>query len=174
MSKKCNICLDEKDRGEFYANKESKDGLAPTCKTCYKERCRLRLKKLRETDSNWVIKERERVREKRIRLNYKSNLTPEQISAAIKRYKKKYPEKVAAKKRANYYLTKKEGNHLHHWSYNEEHYADCIELNLKDHLKIHRYMVYDPERKMYRTRDNVLLDTKEAHIEYFNSLKDKE
>lgn len=35
-------------------------------------------------------------------------------------------------------------------------------------------MVYDQERMMYRRSDNLLLlDTKELHIEYFNSLADK-
>lgn len=67
-----------------------------------------------------------------------------------------------------------EGNELHHWSYNQEHYKDVIELVVLDHKKAHRYMVYDPERKMYRRADNnILLDTRESHIEFINSLKEK-
>ena len=66
------------------------------------------------------------------------------------------------------------GNQLHHWSYKPEHAKDVIELSVKEHSKIHRYMVYDQEQMMYRRVDNnVLLDTREAHIAYYESLKKK-
>ena len=55
-------------------------------------------------------------------------------------------------------------NHLHHWSYNEEHHKDVIEITPKQHAKAHRFIVYDQERMMYRRFDNnILLDTREAH-----------
>lgn len=40
-----------------------------------------------------------------------------------------------------------------------------------EHNKLHRYMTYDQERKMYRTTNGILLDTKERHLEYYHSLK---
>ena len=62
-------------------------------------------------------------------------------------------------------------NHLHHWSYNKEHALDVIELSIKEHNFLHRHMIYDAERFMYRRCDNnQLLDTKESHLEYFNYL----
>lgn len=68
---------------------------------------------------------------------------------------------------------KKEGFELHHWSYNKEHAKDVIELSVADHYFIHRYIIYDQERMMYRTRDGILIDTKEKHVEHFNYLKTK-
>ena len=65
-------------------------------------------------------------------------------------------------------------NHLHHWSYNKEHWKDCIELSEKEHNLAHRYMIYDQERMMYRDLDGILLDTKEAHLEYLSLFINKD
>ena len=52
---------------------------------------------------------------------------------------------------------------------------DVIELSILEHNKLHRYIIYDQERMMYRRCDNnVLLDTKEAHLFFYNTLKSKE
>ena len=85
-------------------------------------------------------------------------------------YLEKYPEKY----KANYSSQRipfKKGNERHHWSYNEQHWKDIIELSKLDHNKAHRYMVYDQERFMYRrSTDNVLLDTKEVHQGWINHI----
>lgn len=63
-----------------------------------------------------------------------------------------------------------EGAEKHHWSYNEEHYKDVIWLSKKQHMKGHRFIIYDQERMMYRRYDNnVLLDTKEAHESFIKN-----
>lgn len=51
------------------------------------------------------------------------------------------------------------------------HYKDIIELSVSDHALLHRNMIYDQERMMYRNTDGILLDTKESHIELLNKLK---
>ena len=62
-----------------------------------------------------------------------------------------------------------EGAEKHHWSYNIEHAKDVIWLSKKDHMKSHRFIIYDQERFMYRRFDtNILLDTKESHLEFIN------
>jgi hypothetical protein len=33
-------------------------------------------------------------------------------------------------------------------------------------MMAHRYLIYDEERKMYRTINNILLDTKAEHEKY--------
>lgn len=81
----------------------------------------------------------------------------------------KYPEKLFAKK-AILKFEREEGHHLHHWSYNADHWTDVIKLTASAHSRIHRIMVYDPERMMYRGLDGVLLDTKERHLEYIQHL----
>jgi len=67
-------------------------------------------------------------------------------------------------------IKKTEGNHLHHWSYNEEHYKDVIELNPKEHNKIHRYLKYNQTTKMYKDLNGNLLLTKDKHLEYINKV----
>lgn len=165
--KKCNKCFLEKEISEFY-------GKQGDCKSCTKKRVREREELLRK-DPEWNEKEKERSREKYHRLGYKDRHkpTPDEKREIIRRYKEKFPEKILAQS-ASQRMLKKEGNELHHWSYNAEHRKDVIEMSVIDHNKIHRYIVYDQERMMYRRSDNnELLDTKEAHIDYFNSLTNK-
>ncbi len=63
-------------------------------------------------------------------------------------------------------MKKKEGYHLHHWSYKPEHQLDVIELTSEHHYIVHRHTIYDQEQMMYRTKDGVLLDSKESHNLY--------
>lgn len=79
-------------------------------------------------------------------------------------YNSSFPEKKVAKSLSGKLKPKEIGNNLHHWSYNVEHAKDVIELAPADHYKIHRFIIYDQERFMYRRYDtNELLDTRESH-----------
>jgi len=117
-------------------------------------------------------KEKQRQREKYYRLKYKNKHkpSPEIKKQAMARYKDRYPEKALAHKKQWKMKALVLGNELHHWSYNEEHWVDLIELPRRDHAKLHRYMYYDHESKMYLTIDGKLLDTKEKHIAYYESI----
>lgn len=163
--KKCKECLQEKELSEFYPTQGE-------CKICTRKRVRAR-ELILVKDSKWVQKERKRHREKYHRLGYKDlhKPTPEQKKIVMERYKKRFPEKIAAHARIGKLKPQTDGNHLHHWSYNEEHWKDLIEVSELEHNKLHRYTTYDQERKMYRTLEGVLLDTKERHIAYFESIK---
>ena len=79
------------------------------------------------------------------------------------KYKAKFPEKEKAKSQSQSVKKLNPSNQKHHWSYNEEHWRDVIELSVKDHNTIHRYMKYDQEFFMYRTIEGILLDTKLQH-----------
>lgn len=164
--KVCKDCNLEKSHRDFY-------GFQGECKDCTKKRVRLREKKLIEQDPNWIEKERTRHREKYHRLGYKDKHKPtyEMKKKAITKHKKKFPEKYKAKSYTNNLKTKIKGNNLHHWSYNKEHYKDVIELSIEEHNKLHRFLKYDKETFMYKTLNGELLDTKEKHIEYYNSIK---
>lgn len=135
------------------------------CKSCCKNQAKiLYYQKIKNPD--FLIKERKRGREKARKYKYKQRARVKK--SAMLNYRNRYPEKVLAKSKSSHMKPIIKGNHMHHWSYNEEHYSDTIEMNPKQHLKAHRFIIYDQERKMYRAVSGELLDTKERHIEYIN------
>jgi len=154
---KCNKLLPITD---FYKHAQMSDGHLNKCKACAKnDVIGNYLKNI--TDSNYVIKERKRGREKYFRL-YKGVGNKKNDSS--KKYKLKYPEKAKAILKSYSLKSPVIGLEKHHWSYNEEHYKDVIWLSKKDHMKAHRFIVYDQERMMYRNCWKMeLLDTKEKH-----------
>lgn len=163
-NKICFKCGKDKPLTEYYKHSGMQDGHLNKCKGCSKLDSKNRENKLRK-DASWVNNERERGREKYYRLGYrgKYNPTPESKKRTIQRYNEKYPEKLSAKSHSRHLTPEVKGNELHHWSYNEEHWKDVIELTPEQHARLHRYIVYDQERMMYRGLDGVLLDSKKSH-----------
>ena len=166
--KKCRKCNKLKPLDSYYKHKKMSDEHLNICISCTKKRISEREKKLRE-NPEWVEKEKERGREKYHRLGCKKP-TPEMKKATTKRYNEKYPEKALASNRSQHIKVKIKGNNLHHWSYNKEHYKDVIELTIFEHNLLHRNIIYDQERMMYRNLKGELLDTKESHVELLKSL----
>ena len=165
----CFKCSVPKELDEFYKHSGMTDGHLNKCKECTKKDSKIIEQKNISTPEG-LEKERKRHREKYHKLGYKEKhkASPEKKKAIMDRFKDKYPEKYKAKCSACKLKPNIEGNELHHWSYNKEHYKDVIEVSTKDHNTLHRYIQYDQSVKMYRTRKGNILDSKELHIKYMN------
>ena len=171
--KVCFKCGIEKPLTDYYKHPQMGDGHLGKCKICTKNDTQKRIDLLL-TDEEWVKLEKKRHREKYYRLGYKEKhkATPEKILIRMRERRKMYPEKYKANNLAQHIIKIDKSNHLHHWSYNIEHAKDCIELPMKEHYKLHRFIIYDQERFMYRRVDTMeLLDTKEKHLQYYNTIK---
>lgn len=125
-----------------------------------------RYKKLIQS-TDYRKKEKFRAREKYHRL-YKSKVSVDKVKKRriMSSYKSRYPEKISAHIKAQRIGPLYKGNHMHHWSYNDIHKKDVIELSMKNHYAAHCYLVYDQSKKMYRTENGELLDSKEKHYTY--------
>ena len=170
MDKKCFKCGVLKPIEDFYTHKQMADGHLGKCKECTKKDAKLRCARLKN-NADWVESERSRGREKYRRLNYKergrlwrkNNRASVCLSQA--RWREKYKYKKKAQTAVQRMKTPK-GYHKHHWSYLEEHWRDVLFLTPENHATVHRFTVYDDERRQYRTTDGVLLDTRKEYEAY--------
>lgn len=169
--KVCRRCSIEKPLSGYYKHKQMGDGHLNICIECKKIETSQWIKE-KEKDPNWLEKERERGRLKYHRLYIGKYKQSKEIKfKSLVKFRLKYPEKKKAHAKTARMKASVKGNHLHHWSYNDDHLKDVIELSVLDHNLVHRKTVYDQERKMYRRSDNLeLLDTKEACIKYYKQI----
>ena len=146
-----------------------KDGRLNKCIDCVKQSVKKRYDLLMQEDS-FKDKEKRRNRDKYRRLYTGIKPDADVKKKIIAAYNAKYPEKYYARLKSASLNPPQNGMHKHHWSYLPENVKDVIWLQPKDHLKAHRFLVYDQERLMYRSCfDNVLLDTKEKHLAFIEN-----
>lgn len=157
--KKCFKCESIKPLIDFYKHPKMPDGHVNKCKDCNKQDVKDNYKSNLSKEC-YIESERKRGRNKYYRLYHG---TGKASSIRIEKYNAKYPEKYKAKNACSKIKTP-DGHEKHHWSYNIEDAKDVIFLTKKDHMKAHRFIVYDQERMMYRRYDtNELLHNREVH-----------
>jgi hypothetical protein len=170
QAKKCFKCGLEKEINAFYKHNKMADGHLGKCIACTKKDVRIRERELFKNEV-WHEGEKERSRNKYHRLNYKEKHKPtrDYKRKMMKAYFDRYPEKRITHAKTNH--IKSVNGNCHHWSYNVEHAKDIFDINKKFHSMIHRYMVYDQERKMYRKASTgELIDTREKAEKYYQEL----
>jgi hypothetical protein len=165
-SKICIICSETKLLNEFYAHKQMGDGTINKCKDCCKKQAIERSRILSE-NPEWVEKERARGREKFKRLNYKDKQKDKDLLKNWKKSSRYYNLRRWYKTKYGFLDPNIE---LHHWSYKDEHLRDIILLTRSAHKRVHNHLVLSIENKCFTTLDGILLDTKEKHLNYINTL----
>lgn len=150
------------------------DGHLNKCKTCNKIDADVNYKKRLESEPLFRESEKKRAREKYFRLGYKDvyKQSPDKQTQNCRNDRAKFPEKYKARTACNR-MKLENGLHCHHWSYQVAHHKDIIPMSILDHAKLHRYIVYDPERFMYRVAETgLLLDTRDDHEKYIEIVKE--
>ena len=160
----CKKCNSDKELNDFHFRKDVLK-YRLECKLCFNLKSKENYYKKR-LDPKFIEIERKRATEKYYRL-YSKALFKRNKYGKNDSHKNKYPEKYKAADSTKRIRIK--GFDCHHWNYNKEYHKDIIYLTHKNHLSSHRFLIYDDEKLIYKTLDNILLDTKEKHIEYLIS-----
>lgn len=158
--KVCFKCLKEKPLTEYYKHSQMADGHLNKCKECNKSDVKKDYYR-KALDKSFIEKERERGRERYRRLNYKER------SKVLN--KDKPWKNNSVYKNLNRKFKVPKGFELHHWNYNNDFLEDVTILKTKEHRQAHIHLILDKELLIFKTKDGVLLDTKEKHIQFLLS-----
>lgn len=171
--KKCKECLIDKTLDQFYKHQSMADGHLNICKVC----CRKQTKQKRienMKDPDWVEKESIRQRakgRKQYHERIKGTLFIKSKRKKFgKEYNARYPEKKHAKTTALKFVVCPPNFNRHHWSYKKENVLDVFIVSEKNHYLIHRYMKYVKKEMCYMTKGGTLLDTREKHEAFINTI----
>lgn len=153
LTKVCFKCNTEKPITEFYKHPQMTLGVVNKCKVCNKKDVKKDYYRKSENE-DWVLKERERSKEKYHRLNYKEKIIkPNHLKSGI--YKSLHKK-----------LKLPRGFEVHHWNYNKEFIEDIFVLQTKQHRQAHTNLILNKELLIFSDKDGNLLDTRDKHFDY--------
>ena len=159
--KVCFKCSIEKPLSEYYKHKQMGDGHLNKCKECAKKDVTDRSILHRDTPE-WIERERVRGREKYHRLGYSKRRKEDEDTRPWKAH-------PTYKNLAKHNPVEK-GKELHHWNYNEEYLKDVVVMTASQHKRLHNHLTLDLEKRIFKTTDNIYLDTREKHLNYIKYL----
>lgn len=156
-TKICFKCGVEKDLSEFYKHKNMPDGHVNKCKSCNKLD---NLKNYQDKMKDPAFAEKERIRhkDKYARLDYKNK---QLIWDQNKPWKQ-----TSTYKNLNRKFKLPKGYELHHWNYNDEYLEDVFILSIEAHRKLHTFLEFDLDKRIFKDLEGNYLDTKEKHQAY--------
>ena len=152
LTKVCFKCQIKKPITEFYKHPQMSLGVVNKCKVCNKEDVKKDYYRKSENE-DWVLKERERSKEKYHRLNYKN--TPKQEHLLNPIYKRLHKK-----------LKLPKGFEAHHWNYNKGFEENIFVLETKEHRQAHTHLTLNKELLIFLDKEGNLLDTREKHFDY--------
>ena len=167
--KVCFRCGVEQPLKEFYKHKGMADGHLGKCKTCAKSDSKKRHYE-KSKDDEWVEAERVRGREKYHRLYSESKfdyLERRELEKKDKPWVSHPKYSNLSRKLAKY---RRKGHQFHHWSYKVSSLEDVIMLKTRDHYALHKYILLDADKRIFKDVEGNYLDTKEKHLAYINKL----
>lgn len=157
MKKVCFKCGIEKELDEFYVHSRMADGHLNKCIECTKIDAKENYN-IKSLNDEWVLKERERGREKYKRLRYKDSL-PNQKKRGQFWYGSEYK---CLRRWMERRIRLNKTDEIHHWDYKRIKDFFIIPRNL--HSRLHVTLILDEISGVFSTTEGVLLDTKEKHL----------
>lgn len=158
--KTCFKCGLQKEINCFYTHKQMKDGHLNKCSDCTKKDSKSNHYR-NSSNPLWVEKERERAKEKYIRLNYnnkskiKNRNKPWKYNSSYKNLRRS----LSAKYNIPYEYE------LHHWSYTDAFLEDVVVMTKSDHRRWHSFIELDIHTRIFKVKGSGQpLSTKKKHL----------
>lgn len=155
--KQCRKCGEIKPLHEFYKHNKMHDGYFNQCKAC-KRVYAVAKNRGNSMNPEWVLRERERTRDKFHRLGYNSRSRSD---------KNKSNKSILLNLSRDYPLS--EGFEYHHWNYLYPY--DVFVLSRSEHKRVHSGLKFNETLQIFELKsDGRALSSIKLHLDYIESI----